>query len=204
MAWLEETAKRSRDAGETGEEREPDLVVTEERLGPEEWLFRATRGGICGTKECIDPEYLELKRTGMDNDLWHLVATVKEGLMLAQQALEDLEKHCKLHGNVHEDMHTVDQWDGVEYPCAEILEQGKDVSESLNAAFGIVDERLEQEAREAVEFFAERGWIEDSTADQLRQSFAKVRPPGASGREGRPPSDKAENAALGVVEQQVA
>ncbi len=51
-------------------------------------------------------------------------------------------KHCRQHGNVNEDMHTVSEWYGVEYPCAEILERWKEVSESLNAAFGIVDEKL--------------------------------------------------------------
>ena len=146
MAWLEECAKRSRDADDTGEEREQEPVVTEERHGPEGYLFRVTRRGSYGTHECIDPEYLELKKTEMDRDLWFLVANVKEGLMLAQQALGDLVNHCNLHGNVHEDMHTVDQWGGVEYPCAEILEQGKNVSESLSAAFGIVDEKLKAEA----------------------------------------------------------
>ncbi|MCZ6653209.1 MAG: DUF3102 domain-containing protein [Planctomycetota bacterium] len=146
MAYLEEAAKRARNAGDTGEVQEQELVVTEERHGPEGYLFRVTRRGSYGTHECIDPEYLELKRTEMDKDLWHLVTNAKEGLMLAQQALGDLVKHCNQHGSVHEDMHTVDQWHGVEYPCVEILEQGKDVSESLNAAFGIVDEKLKAEA----------------------------------------------------------
>ena len=78
----EEAVKRFKDDQAALAQREP--VVTEERIGPAGWLHKVTRCGVGGTQECIDPEYLEAKKTEMDEDLCHLVANANEGLVLAQ------------------------------------------------------------------------------------------------------------------------
>lgn len=134
----EEAVKRFTDDQAALARNEP--VVTEERIGPAGWLHRVTKAGIGGTQECIDPEYLEAKKTEIDEELYHVLANANEGLMVAQQGLGDLEKYCRQHGKLRKDLHSVSEWYGIEHPCEEILERWEGLSESLAVAFDIVDE----------------------------------------------------------------
>ncbi|MCH8854102.1 MAG: hypothetical protein IID41_15840, partial [Planctomycetes bacterium] len=154
----EEKVKQFKDEQAALAQREP--VVTEERSGPEGWLHKVTEYGTHQTRECIDPKYLDAKETEMGEELRWAVENAIEGLMVAQQGLGDLEHYCRQHGKVRENLHTVSERHGVEYPCAEILERWEGLSQSLAAAFDIVDESDAKSDIKAPEFHEQNSELE--------------------------------------------